>query len=186
MRKNQSGNVHLIIIIILIVLAIFGALGFVVWKNFFEPGTHLTSPISLEKSKTLSIPEFGIEGLYASDIDLLYQAKSGTNSFGSYGEMTGNFLLLYSSDTVIFGTPKIDVGCDNGIGSIERGDNDRFGKSYNSGTMNKDYFWHIGNYYYQYVAPQSYCKDENGEIMPNIQAAIDAMKNFFANAKTIE
>lgn len=185
MRKNQSGNAH-IIIIILIVLAIFGVLCFVIWKNYIDQGIHLTSPVSPEKTKSLSIPEFDIEGAYNSDIDLLYQAKSGINSFGSYGKMTGNFLLLYSSDTVIYGTTKIDVDCDNGIGVIERGNNDRFGKSYNSDTTNKDYFWHIGNYYYQYVAPQSYCKDENGEIMPNIQAVIDAMKNFFTNAKTIE
>ncbi|MEI6228895.1 MAG: hypothetical protein WCP11_02660 [Candidatus Saccharibacteria bacterium] len=71
-KQSQSGSAHLVVIIVL-VAALLGALGFVFYQNFMVAKTETPAPVVVDDGrKTLSIAEWGVKGKYTSRETLTY------------------------------------------------------------------------------------------------------------------
>jgi len=109
--KNQSGSMHLIIIIAVVVIVI-GGLGFVVWNNFIKPKIAAEQVEKLiEENKVVALTEIAYNIKDNSNISLKYpetwSASRSTLGDGSIltdissadGNMTVNFDILSGTAT---------------------------------------------------------------------------------------
>lgn len=191
--RNQTGSAHIVIIIILVV-ALVGALGFVFWQNFMNKSaivgntnTSTSKAGDVSEAKTLTISEWGIKGSYSGNKSLSY----------AIGSSEGTDNLQLTSDII-----KPGGLCDNN-GSIARYKGDDVttlgaGSTGNPEITAKDAYenmsvpnisWrakaHIGAYYYFLSKPQSAClKDMVGEsIADESEMLSGSTTEFFESMK---
>lgn len=84
-KQSQSGSGHLIIVI-LIIVALIGAMGFVYWRNFMQvPASDISKDDTIKTTsdadtvKTLTISEWGITGKYFGKYTLTYTTPDPGN-----------------------------------------------------------------------------------------------------------
>lgn len=146
--KSQSGSAHLIIIIILVV-ALLGALGFVFWQNFVNKTDVVSGNTS--SNKTITIKEWGVKGTYSGDTIYNYTFSE----FGSLS-LTSSLLSTDCADSVGYIT-RATANEDAIFGSTSTGFTAK--EAYDGG---KDSWGsaHVGDYYYFLVSPQAGCGPE--------------------------
>ena len=84
-KKSQSGNAHLILVIVL-VIALIGAIGYIAWQNFLQPKSNnniamktISLNPSAKRSITFNYPEtWAVERSTTDGVDNI-QATSGTD-----------------------------------------------------------------------------------------------------------
>jgi uncharacterized protein (UPF0333 family) len=83
-QKNQIGSVHLIIVLLL-VLALIGSLGFIAYQNFFQEKESKQSTEAVNKANddvpaiedhSTSIAELGVKGIYEGTYGFKYAIDS--------------------------------------------------------------------------------------------------------------
>lgn len=177
--RNQTGSAHVIIIVILVIV-VLGAVGFMFWQNFInKPAANdTTNQMTQQKetpsttdsdSKTLTVTEWNIKGSYNGDQTFSYEIFPTDD----------NALLLKKGDS---------LACGKGIGSVYRLKSDEkssfFGTSgmemtakdiYASGDVTYQAF--IGDYYYFLKDASTACPTDN--VSETDRAAlIQATKDF--------
>jgi hypothetical protein len=170
-KSKQTGSAHIVIVIVL-VLALLGALGFVFWQNFVnKPATQgaVTSSTSQTalNDKTLLISEWGVKGSYdAKDLSSVNYTFSGGGN---------NRITLTAANL------PDNCGGLNGIGVIYRlsgdqplpivGDEETTQQAYQ--RLGKgDAFVQVGDYYYFFYAPNAPCDPEGGTTETQLNIAI--------------
>jgi hypothetical protein len=187
-RILEKGSSAHIVIIIVLVVALLGALGFVFWQNFVnKPATTSTTDSLVladntdSENNNIAISEWGVSGSYTKTNESLVQYILDTSN---------------GYDYVYFDTTNVPDDCKSYGGTIKR-----FGKTddvvYNSGSTGStavqiydenggdtDKFKKIGDMYYLYEGPQSVCRMDNED--PGQIAAGDIVgvtKDFMASIK---
>jgi len=169
-NKYQSGNVHFIIIIVLVV-ALLGALGLIFWQNFIQPkpGTSKTDSVKTPSTTTSSLKGYlvldnwGVKFKLPSDL--------GNNEI-TYSIRT----FLKNNDTYYFSTQQVEALGESCI--ISAGQQGHIGRVSRSvtpmgwETYIGDKISHIDGYYYYYASPQSTCSDNGVEIQHRDRAMI--------------
>lgn len=159
-KRYQPGNAHLLIMIIS-VLALISALGFIVWQNFMQSKTAIKKNTNNSTQKTtetlatignvLKIPNLGIEIINIpatiSDLNYSYSYHSESN-LGSAG----------------FGTKQLDTAsmntCTAGnedIGSLIK----RSGVYDNSELVSQSFVKQFTDFFINYQHPQGICNLDN-------------------------
>jgi hypothetical protein len=170
-KSKQTGSAHTVIIIVL-VLALLGVLGFVFWQNFVnKPATKTAGASSTSQTalnnKTLSISVWGVKGSY--------DAKDLSSVSYTFPEGGNNLITLTAANL-----PN-NCGGLNGIGVIYRlsgdqplpivGDDETTQQAYQ--RLGKgDAFVQVGDYYYYFFAPNAPCDPEGGTTETQLNAAI--------------
>lgn len=182
--RNQTGNAHVVIIIILVV-ALVGALGFVFWQNFMnKSATNTTAETTQQQettsatkadSKTLAVTEWNIKGSYGGDQTFSYEIFA----------TDPNALLLKKGSS---------LACGKGVGAVYRLKSDEkssfFGTSGEEKTAKEiyaigdvSYQAFIGDYYYFLKDPSTACASDN--ISDSDRAAlIQAVQDFVPSITT--
>jgi hypothetical protein len=100
-RQNQSGSAHVVIIVILI-LALLGTLGFVFWQNFIQkkdtaPTTTTTSaPSTAPATATTTAPKTTATSLAISSYSVEVPYDSTTDTYTLAPATTGGFAGGYT------------------------------------------------------------------------------------------
>ncbi|MEI6054338.1 MAG: hypothetical protein WCQ49_03155 [Candidatus Saccharibacteria bacterium] len=204
-KKSQSGSAHLIIIVILII-SLLGALGFVFWQNFMQPKVNNAVPAEVTDNqipgrKTLSIPELGIKGYYTGDLTLKFDTKNqfftddtlGKCLNGQSGFM-GSISRYSANDTVYYWRNGV-VAYISASGETIEGDTatNLFNAQTLSDNNNGFYIKHISDYYYFISATntthQACEQGDAAEKYPGIGKAsgdvLPAVREFAASAEAI-
>lgn len=158
-KQSQSGSVHLVIIIILI-LALVGTLSFVFWQNYVNKPisssnsktinsskTQVTTPSTdTDNTKYFSITDWGIKGIYDGKYSLRYELKTGSNfnqielsSSDVEKECQGRILYIiskYSATNVVGGHSHVAI------------DNPQTAEYYYSTDYFEDEMRKVGDSYY--------------------------------------
>lgn len=201
-RQSQTGSAHLAIIIVLVV-ALLGALGFVFWQNFInkpvanQSGTAQTST-QTTTDKTLAVSEWGVVGSYT-------QASSNVEGlnykFEKIDSSTNKTVTASATDTgayLAITSPALDSLCGGGAGfAITRATGDAsmsasvgspestaadVYNSINVPNINYSAKAHVGNYYYFLTAPQGSCTDANSADTSQADV-LGVAKDFLKNLK---
>jgi len=98
-QKSQQGS-GLLVIVIVLAVALLGAVGYIFWQNFFQIKSDETGNTNV--NNTLTISEWGVKGKYAKTEDTL-----------TYTINSANDNVTISSDKL-----ESEVGCN--AGSISR------------------------------------------------------------------
>jgi len=152
--KEQGSTAHIAIVVIL-VAALLGALGFIFWQNFVNKtsqdsstNTSATSSNTDSSTASIDISEWGLKGTYDKDV-------LGTLSYS----VAGNDLT--------FSSPKVNsdiLPCTGlsssswGITKAQAGDKDA------SGVDVADSWTKRGGAYYSRVYPQAGCEDKTSQV----------------------
>ena len=146
--NNQTGSAHVIIIIILIA-AVLGLLGFVFWQNFVtKPAAKQAGASQItaqtQTDKTLVISEWAVKGNLGQSLATKY---------------------VINNDRLQLTTDEVNCGLGNGTGHIARLNgtdkapyafDDRTAAGVYDSTLETNA--HIGNYYYFFVAATGVCE----------------------------
>ncbi|MDB5166970.1 MAG: hypothetical protein JWN26_115 [Candidatus Saccharibacteria bacterium] len=155
-RQSQAGSAHLVIIIVLVV-ALLGALGFVFWQNFInkpvanQANSSQTTPTTKTDTTTTSPTATGfvVSGWSVSipTTETGFQANSASSSNG---------YDFYGVTTAALKAEAAKENCnDSGIGSIYRATSLDGSPSAHSAK--------VGNYYYGFTQRSTAaCVDANG------------------------
>lgn len=168
MRSYHKGSAHVVVIIILVV-ALVGALGFVFYQNFIEkkpaeqktadtakdtPAKTDTTP-KADETNYLVIKEWGVK-LPAEGVleGAAYYTDTVQNTDGS------EQLAVYLTTTKLRTLAKCDsseASCASAGGALERGkaDDTFYGGAGQSIGKYKDYGTRVGDYYYSRTGPQA-------------------------------
>jgi hypothetical protein len=155
---SQRGSGVTVVIIVLLALTVVGLIGWIVFGSSDRDDTVATSTEQQSRmanntaDDTFAIAEWNVKGRSSSGVSLKYTIRGAEASF-------------VSSDTE-------KIGCGYGTaGTIVRyGENDQVLNPATGESMGvaKTYYAsaasvssHVGTYYYQYVAPQATCSDQN-------------------------
>lgn len=183
---SERGSAHLVIIIILAV-AVLGLLGFVFWQNFMNTNDTNQSQTAQDATTesdepaaqltTIAIEEWGVEGDYAQEPDYpmtyVYDAES-------------TFMTVYLD------TPALPSDCASYGGGINRYGADQTvrldsltaAERYQENGGDTERFVKIGEYYFEYVGPQSVCKmDETDPDQIAMVSAAQATRELFDSLK---
>ncbi len=166
-RHSQTGSAHVIIIVLIV--ALLGVLGFVFWQNFMnKPASTQTSAAQTAPQtptgKTLTVSEWGVKGTY-----------NVTSSTPGYTYDAG-------SDSISLTASGLPSGCGglNGVGTIERYKSDAVFPNSNGQTAasyyNQNvspYQAHVGNYYYLFNAPTAPCSPDGGAVQTALLTATE-------------
>lgn len=185
---HQTGSAHVIIIIVLVV-ALLGVLGFVFWQNFvseqpadIETGiAGETAQISSQPVKTLTVSEWGIEGSYESRLTLVYQiAENNPNSlYFSTLERNEQHNLAYNNTAGCFGYKGAIVRYlpDDRVIAPDGTDHGSVEEYY----TDSEYAFISDGYYYTYQPTQSPCDElwENNDIDTETTRAIKSFNDSF-------
>lgn len=170
MKHKQSGSVHLIITVIL-VLALLGALGFIFWQNFINKkdstATTTTTTSTTAANTTATVP--ANDNLVVSQWGVTVPIKNFVLT-DTNGENIG-----VTTQAIIDEAKKINCS-DNGIGTIFRAKSTADVPSYVPVSSQ------IGVYYYGYWSrSQAACTDSQGNppatlnsLMMDAEAAMKA------------
>ena len=159
-KQSQSGFVHLAIIIVLVV-ALIGAIGYIAWDKFMQPkdgdenvvatkttndSTDTTTTPVADNEGYLVLDDWGVKFKLPADLgddEIVYEEASDTSgSIEVYYFSTKYFSLLGSTCSRAYSLIRsTDVSTDSIGAPIIIGK--------------------IGNYYYSYYTPQSFCLDNN-------------------------
>jgi nitrate reductase NapE component len=181
-QQKQSGFAHLAIIIVLIV-ALLGALGFVYWQNFMQ--LKIETPIPAigdtptSNLKTMSISEWGIKGTYTNTETLQYNMISNDNqliftSNDTRGKCATLFLVRH-------------------VGSERLNEGRVIGNSDNTSTV-ADYYntitdgsiKHIGDYYFTINSSYAACGESATDPLEIAnEKVIVNLREFFASLASI-
>lgn len=170
-HKLQSGSVHLIAVVILIVATV-GALGLVYWQNAAKSNILLVDKIATKKStsntiinRTLTIPEWGVRGIYSSSSILNYEIMASGN------------VLSFSSEKLSQCGSIESITRINGDMLLKDTDEYRYNdKISNTITVSQQYPMdningiitgnkHVGDYYYVYSVPAEGCYPDDSEAV---------------------
>ena len=207
--NNQTGSAHVIIIIILIA-AVLGLLGFVFWNNYLKvkPSADTTNKTTNSQQSTNTpvsqtdfvVKEWGVVGSYQ-------QVSSNTNDlnykFKKIDLSNNKIVVASASDSgayLVITSPALDALCGSDAGlPISRATGESTmsaGVGYPDSTAaevyksisetNKNYSAkaHVGNYYYFLSAPQGACADPNTSNTSEGDI-LKVAKSFLENLKTI-
>lgn len=171
--RSQTGSAHVVIIIVLIV-ALLGAVGFVFWQNFLKPSNKQADNASLTSSKDAQ----GTSQSKLSDKDSqeISQPKLSINEWDVGGDYTGNGArLAYSikGSSLIFTDSRLaGTECEGYGGSISRQTANEEAYNGNGATVKVAYdqgrssdkfspIGHVGDYYYTFMGQDVACPDES-------------------------
>lgn len=195
--RNQSGSAHVVIIIVLIV-AVLGALGFIFWQNFVNKSANMNSSTSTSEqtedqvssdTSTITIGEWGVKGTYdtsADDATVSYVIR--TNAEADVSSSSDDYELVY------FDTSSVPSDCKGYGGVIKRFTADQevqfsagaagvtSSEMYAQNGGDTDKFKKVGNYYYWYEGPQSACgtdEDDPAEVAASYMVGVT--KDFMAS-----
>lgn len=161
-KSSERGSAHVILIIAL-VAALIGVLGWVAWQNFMPKDKTVTSTAQSNTknesaTKTLDVTEWGAQLPLSKDIeDLTYKYEASGNT-----------------STITFKSPRLP-NCDYGsTGYIVRGSE---GTVYYSAPDGTDVSFNksdhkAGNYYYVYMSPQAPCSSESDTAGMDLESSI--------------
>lgn len=168
-QKSQQGSAHIIVIVIL-VIALLGTLGFVFWQNYVkvddsgkvslvdnEKTTNEESDsgkAAVDNNEYLSISEWGIKGTYTGAHALEYTIADNVFLSFKSSDLTGgcsDFMVAgisrYTGDQLMKDISPFDINTMTTVSEFYAVDN--------IGTYSGNK--HIGDYYYVYVSPQAGC-----------------------------
>ena len=151
-KQSQSGSAHLLVVILLVV-ALLGALGYAFYLNFIQSHSVedtstsvVVEPVATSEPNSLLITEWGIKGTYVGVSPIAYS-------------ISGNDLVFTSSDspTNCVGDPVAGISRFTGdqpmsdVSVLAGGSGETVAEFYTSDAIG-DYNGnkHIGDYYYIY------------------------------------
>jgi len=165
---SERGSAHLVLIIVL-VIAVLGLLGFVFWQNFAnQPAEQSETNQSVTNESTNED---------APDPAASFDTPLAVDEWGVVGDVGNIGAVSYAisnsegtSGSLVLSVEGLDCGQSaNGPGSILRlSATQLYPSAFESSTAEEVYTsssegsTQIGDYYYFYIAPNAVCVDENG------------------------
>ena len=163
-KQSQSGSAHLIIIMILCV-ALIGALGFVYWQNFMQPKVSDKNVVATKTADntTTTTPAVTNEGYLVLDnwnVKFKLPADLGDSAV-TYQKITDGSGVYYDISTERVSA--LGGDCARLIRLIRS--KESFGSSIGAPILAGQ----VGDYYYGFHGPQSACSElDNGATHTNI------------------
>jgi len=187
-KQSQSGSAHLVVIIVL-VAALIGALGFVFYQNFMVAKTETPAPtpvvVADSEAKMVSITEWGVKGGYTSKQTLTSNLQGTRFNFqsavtaGTDCNSAGYLGIIdrYSANDTL---PEPGYGVNMTAAS--------FYQSADYYDRAQDSFKKIGEYYYVYTPSQAACANAGEANTPLLDAQIEinsSIKELFTSLEAI-
>lgn len=191
-RLQESGSAHVAVVVVLIV-ALIGALGFIFWQNFIQrkdsdTSTNTTQSAKSEdtrsvESRALALNQWGVSVPLTED-DPEYVS--------TYEKNTDEEVYLFSVKDEDFCEEDSSIGVlwraklNDVITEQHGGDTSGIGKTWEEYYRDNEYVIRIDGYVYVYSGPQSVCSEPGTDKAQREVYVADTLKERVAKLKPLK